>query len=238
MSAPDAPADLVRLRRVALAFALFVGVLWLLHLLRVATSWDAAPLGLEPLGLEPRTAAGLVGVLTAPLIHGSWGHLLGNSPALLVLGLAMFFGTPNAARRALPLIWLLSGFGVWLFARDAIHIGASGLTFGMLFFVFTVNVLRRDRRSIALALGVAFLYGSMIWGLLPLTPGVSFEYHLTGAVSGLVCAFWLRDRDPLPPRKRYDWEDEADAESGAEMESDEPLFFDERGPVDDDRPRR
>jgi membrane associated rhomboid family serine protease len=103
-----------------------------------------------------------------------------------------------------------SGMGVWLFAREAYHIGASGLSLGMLSFVFTMGVLRWERRAIALSLLVFFLYGGMLWGVLPTAPGVSFESHLSGAVIGVVLAVLLKDCDPPPPEKRYSWEDEDD----------------------------
>ena len=99
---------------------------------------------------------------------------------------------------------------VWLLARPAYHLGASGLCFGMLFFVFTLGVIRWDRRAIALSLIVFFLYGGMIWGLLPVSPGVSFESHIAGAALGLILAIALRNRDPAPPEKTYDWEGEDD----------------------------
>jgi membrane associated rhomboid family serine protease len=116
-----------------------------------------------------------------------------------------------------------SGLGVWLFARDASHIGASGLTFGMMFFVFTVGALRWDRRAIALSLIVFFLYGGMIWGIFPYDPQISYESHFFGAVIGVVLAVLLKNHDPAPPRKRYSWEEEGetDAEQIADTGSDD-----------------
>ncbi|MDZ7747789.1 MAG: rhomboid family intramembrane serine protease [Halofilum sp. (in: g-proteobacteria)] len=197
-------SDLERLRAAGAAVTGLVALLWAIHGLAAMGDW-----ALAPLGVRPGTASGLIGVLTAPLVHGSWGHLLGNTLPLLVLGTAMAFGTPRAAAIALPAIWLGSGLAVWLFARPAVHLGASGIAYGMMLFVFTAGVRRRDRRSIALALIVFFLHGGMIWGVLPLAAGVSFEYHLAGALVGLVCALLLGRRDPVPPRPRkYAWEGE------------------------------
>jgi len=192
-------------RSFALA-ALFTAALWVVQ---TAGAVTGIPLGV--LGIRPGHVAGLHGVLTAPLVHGSFAHLLANTPPLLVLGTAMLYGFPRASKVALPVIWLGSGLGVWLFARDAIHLGASGLAYGMMLFVFVIGVLRRDRPSMGLAMIVFFLYGSMIWGVLPLKPGVSFESHLFGAIAGLLAAFALRRRDPLVARRRYEWE-EPDAE--------------------------
>ena len=173
-------------------------------------------LSLERLGVYPRTAAGLAGVLFAPLIHGSWSHLLSNSFALLILGTGLRYGYPRAAGPVLVLVYLLSGLGVWCLGRESYHIGASGLTHGMMFFIFTTGILRRDRLSIALSLIAFFLYGGMIWSIFPQEPGISFETHFFGAASGVLAAFLFRRLDPLPPEKHYDWEDETEADTEQE----------------------
>ena len=120
----------------------------------------------------------------------------------------MLYGYPRAARIAVPSIYVGSGLGVWLFGRASYHIGASGLAHGMMFFVFVMGILRWDRQAIALALLVFFLYGGMVWTILPQGPTISYEAHLSGAVLGTVLAFVLRNRDPRPADKRYSWEDE------------------------------
>jgi len=218
--------DIRRLKRTAMAVGAFVLLLWLVHIINALL-----PIEVRALGLRPRDAFGLSGILFAPLLHGSWSHLFGNTLPVFILGTAMLFGTPKAARLALPIIWLASGLLVWIFARDSIHVGASGLTYGMLFFVFLIGILRRDRRSIALALLVFFLYGGMIWGVLPQGPGISFESHLFGALSGILAAITLRHRDPPAPRKRYAWEDEdeEDAPLPGDMESQTNPAADSRG---------
>jgi len=120
----------------------------------------------------------------------------------------LLYGYPRAVKLLLPAVYLGGGAGVWLFARESYHIGASGLVFGMLFFVLTIGVLRWDRRAIALSLVVFFLYGGMIWGILPAVEEISFESHLSGALIGMALAFLLRHHDPEPPRKQYSWERE------------------------------
>jgi len=194
---------ITRSRRIAAGVAGFVVFIWIVHIVALV-----AGLNLAPLGIRPHVAAGLSGIVTAPLVHGSWGHLISNTLPLLILGTAVIYHTPRAARIAIPVIWLGAGLGVWLFARESIHIGASGLTYGMLFYLLFIGFLRRDRQSLALTLLVFFLYGGMIWGVFPLSPGISFEYHLFGAMAGVLCAFVLRRLDPLPERERYEWEDE------------------------------
>ena len=196
-------ADARRLRfafAVALTFAL---LLWVVKLTEYFGGLD-----FTQFGTYPRRAGGLPGVFFSPFIHGSFTHLFANTTPIIVIGTMLLYGYPRAAKVLLPIVYLGSGIAVWLFAREAYHIGASGLVFGMLFFVLTVGILRGDRRAIALSLVVFFLYGGMIWGVLPVAREVSFESHLSGALIGIVLAFLLRHRDPEPPRKQYSWEHE------------------------------
>ena len=205
---PTTTNDTQRLR-IAFAIALsFVLLLWTVKLSEYFGGLD-----LTRFGIYPRHTGGLAGVLFSPFIHGSFAHLFANTAPITVIGTMLLYGYPRAARVLLPVVYLGSGFAVWLFAREAYHIGASGLAFGMLFFVLTVGILRWDRRAIAITLVVSFLYGGMIWGVLPLAREVSFESHLSGAIIGVVLAFLLRHRDPEPPRKQYSWErEEAEAD--------------------------
>jgi membrane associated rhomboid family serine protease len=113
---------------------------------------------------------------------------------------------------ALPIIYLGSGLCVWLFASRGVHFGASGLTHGMMFFVFIAGILRWDKRDIALSIVVFFLYGWMIWGIFPNDPAISYESHFFGALLGSLMAFVLKNQDPKPPRKKYDWEHKPEAD--------------------------
>ena len=101
---------------------------------------------------------------------------------------------------------------VWLFARGGDHVGASGLVYGLASYVFVAGVIRRDRRAIATSLLVSFLYGALVWGVLPIEPHVSWETHLAAALIGVALAIALRRRDALV-RVRYSWEDERDEET-------------------------
>jgi membrane associated rhomboid family serine protease len=169
----------------------------------------------DALGLVPRTAQGLLGVLFAPLLHGSGDHLVNNAFGVLVLGTLAGTVYPKTTLRALPLIWIGGGLGTWLIAQGGVHIGASGVTHGLGFLLFGLAILRRDRPAIAAAMIAFFFFGSMLLTVLPQAEGVSWEYHLSGAVLGVVAAgLWFRV-DPAPPRRRYSWEDEPEA--GAEV---------------------
>jgi len=193
-------------RKLGIAFAAtlsFVLLLWLLKLVEYLGGFDLAQFG-----IYPRRAVGLAGVLLAPFIHGSVAHLFANTAPILVMGTMLLYGYPRAAKVLLSAVYLGGGAAVWLFAREAYHIGASGLAFGMLFFVFTIGVLRWERRTMAISLLVFFLYGSMISGVIPGEQEISFESHLSGALIGILLAFLLRHRDPESPRKQYSWEHE------------------------------
>jgi len=195
--------------RLAVKMALgFVALIWVIQLL----DWA---LDLEPadFGVRPRQLAGLPGIFFAPLVHGGFAHLLANSPPLLVLGTAMLYLYPSAAVRVLPAVYLGTGVAVWLFARGSAHVGASGLIYGLVSYIFVAGLIRRDRRAIAASLLVCFMYGALIWGLLPIEPGVSWETHLAAALIGIVLAIALRRRD-IPPRVRYTWENEEDNDPG------------------------
>lgn len=166
---------------------------------------------LRPFTLSPQSPAGLLGVLTAPLLHGSAGHWLANSSALLILGTLVGTVYPRAGLRALPVIWLLSGLGTWVIGQaPSFHLGASGLTHGLGFLLFTLGVLRRDKAAIAAGFIAFFFFGGMLLTVLPREAGISWEYHLCGAIAGVLAAFVWRRADPQPPRPRYSWEDEAE----------------------------
>ncbi|HEV3239390.1 MAG TPA: rhomboid family intramembrane serine protease [Casimicrobiaceae bacterium] len=191
--------------RLAVKIALcFVALLWAIALL----NW-ALDLGPEDFGVRPRELVGLAGILFAPLVHAGIGHLIANSPPLLVLGTAMLYLYPNAALRVLPAVYLGPGIAVWLFARGGVHVGASGLIYGLVSYILVAGLIRRDRRAIAASLLVSFMYGALAWGVLPIQPGVSWETHLAAAVIGIALAIALRRLD-IPPRHRYTWEDESD----------------------------
>lgn len=191
--------------RLAIKIALgFIALIWLIQLL----NWGL-DLGLERFGVRPRQLGGLLGVLVAPLLHSDFSHLIANSLPLLVLGAGMLYLYPNSALKVIPAVYLGPGIAVWLFGRASVHIGASGLVYGLVSYVFVAGVIRRDRRAVAAALLVYFLYGTLAWGVFPIKPEVSWETHLAAALIGLILAIFFRKLD-IPPRKRYDWEDEVD----------------------------
>lgn len=181
-----------------------VAVLWVVHFLMWAFSIDKTAFA-----NIPHRAIGLVGILTSPLVHDDIWHLISNSSPLFLFGAALLYFYRESAIKATIGIWLLSGICVWIAANSGAHIGASGLIYGFGAYLFFSGIFRRDTRSISISIILAFFYGSMVWGVLPYQPGISWESHLFGALSGLGFAWLYRKRD-LRPRKRYTWEDEPD----------------------------
>jgi membrane associated rhomboid family serine protease len=197
--------DSLHLKRSFTIVAAFTILLWLIKMVEALIGAR-----LYKYGIQPGQLSGLTGIFSAPLIHSSFSHLFANTAPLLILGTALLYGYPKSAKIVVPVVYIGTGLGVWLFARQTYHIGASGLTFGFMFFVFTIGAIRWDRRAIALSMVVFLLYGSMIWGIFPNEPSISYESHFFGAMSGIILAILLRNHDPNLPEKRYNWEEDED----------------------------
>jgi len=148
-------------------------------------------LNLGIFGIEPRSALGLIGVLTGPMIHGNALHIASNTVPLLFLGWALFFFYPENGKRVFYSCYFVTNILIWLFARPSIHIGASGLVYGLASFMIFFGIFKRDIKSIAISVVVLFLYGGFVYGLFPSQPGVSWESHLFGAVTGASIAYFL-----------------------------------------------
>ena len=180
----------------------FTGFLWLILILDAVLG-----LGLARFGLRPRHIDGLIGVFTAPLLHSGAEHLFSNSLPLMVSLTTVLYLYPRSAMRVIPVIWIGSGILAWIIGRESLHFGASGFVYGLLAYVFVGGILRLDMRSVAVSVMVWFLYGSMIWGVLPIRPNMSWELHLSGAILGVELAIVFRHWD-VAPVKRYSWEDD------------------------------
>ena len=229
-SAATVRSDRERVRYAVLGALALVAGIWIVWLAAFALGWD-----MNALGIRPRDPRGLVGILTAPFVHASFEHLMSNTLPLGLLSAFTLYAYPRAARYALPLIWIVSGIGVWLWARPSLHVGISGITHGLMFFLFVIGLLRRDRLGVSIALAVFFLYGGMTMTVLPREENVSFEYHAAGAIAGLIAALAFSALDPAAPRKRYSWEDEENEETqAAEFGYRNEI---ERNGLEPDRPR-
>jgi membrane associated rhomboid family serine protease len=182
---------------------LFPIAMWVVYLLSLILNED-----FSRLGLIPRNLIGLLGIITSPLIHADFSHLISNTIPLVILGWILFSFYPKVAVVLFFFIYLITGLFVWIFARPVYHIGASGVVYGFVSFLFFSGIFRRDNTSIALALVITFLYGGLVWGMIPGWKGISWESHLFGAVTGLIAAYLFRNIDP--PKNKYDWEDDPD----------------------------
>lgn len=156
---------------------------------------------LEQEGVRPRTADGLTGILFAPVLHDNWAHLIGNTLPVLVLGLLTLLTGIGRGLAATAIIWLIGGFGTWLIADpNSVHVGASVLVFGWLTYLISRGFFARNLWQILIGLVVGLLYGSILWGVLPGQPGISWQGHLFGAVGGLV-AGWVLSGDERRRRR-------------------------------------
>ena len=180
--------------RRAAGLVAFVALLWAVHLLNWIIGY-----GLNPaFGLIPRYLGGLDGVIAMPLLHGSFAHLMGNTPPLLVMGGLLVATTTRALLPVNAVVIGLSGGLVWLFGSSAIHIGASGLVFGWFGFLVVRGLVDRSPITLGAALLVGVLYGSLLWGVLPGQPGVSWEAHLFSAIAGAAAAALVRTHVHVP----------------------------------------
>jgi len=183
---------------VPLAFALLI---WLVF-------WFELRFGhnFTPYGVMPRSFSGLRGVLFSPFIHSSLSHLWHNTVPTVVLTGGLFYFYRGVAWRVLVILILGGGIGTWIIGREAYHIGASGVIYGLASFLFFKGIWSKNFRLTAFSLIVVFLYGSLIWGTLPLQEGMSWEGHLSGFITGTVLAFVIRSKIAKPTK--YAWEAE------------------------------
>ena len=186
--------------------------MWLVKIVEILFEID-----LSDLGIYPRSLKGLPGIIVSPLIHNDFTHLLNNSLPLLLLSIALFYFYSEIAIKISSITYILTGLLVWLWGREAWHIGASGLVYGLASFLFFSGLIRRYFRLIALSLLVVFLYGEMVWGLFPgIYKNISWESHMLGFFSGILLAVWYRKEGPQKPV--YEWMEES---SFAEAQEDE-----------------
>ncbi len=176
--------------RAAATVGVFVALLWGIETL------DRTVFGgsLDDGGIVPRSVDGLDGILFAPLLHYGFGHLAANTVPLLVLGFLATAGGIGQFAAVTAVVWFLGGFLTWL-TGAGITVGASGLIFGWLAFLLVRGFFARSGRQIVLAVALFALYGGVLWGVLPGTPGVSWQAHLFGALSGVLAARLVASAD-------------------------------------------
>ena len=177
----------------------FVLSLWLVYWFEVKNGFN-----FNYFGIFPRTLKGLRGVLFSPFIHGDIKHLYHNSIPLFVLFFCLLYFYNNVALKVFLYGVLLTGLFTWIIARPSYHIGASGIVYLLFSFIFFSGIIRKNFRLVAVSLMVIFLYGGMVWYVLPVKEGISWEGHLSGFLVGLMLAFVYRSSGPQ--MHKYDWE--------------------------------
>ncbi len=186
-----------------LAVPLYLVVcLWLVFWFEVKNGYN-----FNNFGIYPRSLTGLKGILFSPFIHGDIKHLYHNSAPLFVLLFSLFYFYRRIAWKVFLYGTLLTGTLTWVIGRQSYHIGASGIIYLLFSFVFFSGILRKNYRLVAVSLMMIFLYGSMVWYVLPVKESVSWEGHLSGFVIGIIFAFFYRKEGPQ--KLQYDWEQEA-----------------------------
>lgn len=173
-----------RIREELPAVIVFIAAIWLIFV------FDRF-LPLERFGLIPRDVGGLVGIAAMPFLHADFGHLFNNTVPLVIL-LALLAGSRADSRLAVIMVAVLGGVLLWLFGRDALHIGASGLVFGLAVFLIVSGILERRTVPLLVSIFVAFTYGTtLLAGISPWQQGVSWDGHLFGGIAGALVAWWL-----------------------------------------------
>lgn len=163
--------------------AVIVGVIFIVHLLNGMVGMQ-----LNGLGIRPRTAVGLVGIICSPFLHANAAHVTANCSALLILLFLLFLNRKYHAEETLLLIWFGSGFGTWLIGRPSVHIGASSIIFGLIVYLLAAGWWMKGWRPVVVALVVLLLYSGAIFGVIPTNSQISWEGHLSGAIVGFLVA--------------------------------------------------
>ena len=201
---------------------LLIFLMWLVKISEVIFGADFSQLGIYPLTLK-----GLPGTVLSPFIHNDFRHLFNNTIPLFFLSVFLFYFYSEVALKVFSLIWIITGLLVWIFGRDAWHIGASGLVYGLAAFLFFSGIIRKHLGLISLSLLVVFLYGSMVWGMVPLLyTNVSWESHMLGAFAGVMLSIWFKNEGPQKPDTS--WMDEEEQVNEPNVESALPENPDEQ----------
>ena len=183
----------------------FILIIWAVYFVDII--YD---LGLTAHGNRPRELRGLKGILTFPFLHGSLSHIWNNTASFFVLNGLLFYFYRSLAIRVWLISFLASGVLLWLIGGVGNHIGASGMVYALAFFLFISGIVRKNLLLLRITLVVVFLYGGMIWLMLPIKEHVSWEGHLAGALSGSLLAFYFRKMGPKNPIYKFELSEAAD----------------------------
>ncbi len=187
-------------------------ILYTIRILETGMNWDFTHLGIYPLSRK-----GIFGIFAHPLVHNNFQHLLANTFPLFFLSWCLFYFYKDIAPYIFFSIWIGCGLLTFIIGKPGWHIGASGLIYGLAFFLFLSGIIRKYIPLIAISLLVAFLYGSLIWNMFPFFANetTSWEGHLSGATAGLFCAVLFKNYGPQKP-ETFTEEDTETAEGDEE----------------------
>lgn len=228
-----AEIDSDRIEKKVLFFSILLPVLFVAFLWGIKLFEFSFGVSFTQFGLFPRTLQGIAGIFTAPLIHADFEHLASNSIPLIVGAACILIFYRPIAMQVLLWIYMMTGLWVWAAGREVLHIGASGLVYGFVCFVFFSGIFRWDKRLLRPSLFMIVFFGTMIWGVFPFEPLISWESHALGSLAGIITAFFFRKDGPQ--REKYEWEEEAAQydENGMPIED---ISFEVIHPEPDDRP--
>ena len=168
---------------------IFIAIIWVVFLIDLLIPF----IDLDQYGIIPRQINGLLGIITAPFLHANLLHIVSNTVPLIILLFILFKFYEKQAFLVVILSILIGGSLVWLFGRNAIHIGASGLIYSLAAYIITFGFLQKRILNIVISIIIIFLYEGLIWGILPTKFYVSWEGHLFGAVAGVFLAFMFNN---------------------------------------------
>lgn len=204
---------------------ILVAIMWVVKIIEVLFHLDFSFLGVKPVSPE-----GIPGIFLFHFIHGDWEHLFANTIPILVLGSALYYFYRPIANRILLILILSVGLLTWCGARGGVHIGASGLVYGLTFFLMLSGFIRRDKKLIIISLVVVFLYGSLVWGLYPkyaIENNISWEGHLSGFVMGIVLAIYYKGEVWYGNENGDEngiWDDDDDCDDDIDPETQRPYW--------------
>lgn len=165
---------------------IFVVIFWIIQVIQYLG------LNFASFGILPRTINGLLGIITAPFIHGDFEHLIANTLPFFILSFLLFLFYKKRASSFLLLIWITSGILIWIIGRSSWHIGASSVIYGLAAFLVFGGIMSRNWKLILLSIVIAVAYSGLVWGIFPQDPRISWEGHLSGALSGIFWAYAYR----------------------------------------------
>ena len=204
---------------------ILVAIMWVVKIIEVLFHLDFSFLGVKPVSPE-----GIPGIFLFHFIHGDWQHLFANTIPILVLGSALYYFYRPIANRILLILIFSVGLLTWCGARGGVHIGASGLVYGLTFFLMLSGFIRKDKKLIIISLVVVFLYGSLVWGLYPkyaIENNISWEGHLSGFVMGIVLAIYYKGEVWYGDENGDEngiWDDDDDCDDDIDPETQRPYW--------------